>query len=58
MISFVPAGKTVEFADGTMKRVPVSGREVLIARAGNKYYAADNRCPHMGGDLSQGKLEG
>jgi 3-phenylpropionate/trans-cinnamate dioxygenase ferredoxin subunit len=21
------------------------------------FYAVDNRCPHMGGDLSQGKLE-
>jgi 3-phenylpropionate/trans-cinnamate dioxygenase ferredoxin subunit len=31
---------------------------VLVARVGEKYYVADNRCPHMGGRLSQGKLEG
>lgn len=24
----------------------------------DKYHAADNRCPHMGENLSQGKLEG
>ena len=24
----------------------------------DKYYATDNRCPHMGGNLSAGKLDG
>jgi len=51
-------GKTSELQDGTMKEVLAQGREILLARVGNKYYAADNRCPHMGGNLSQGKLEG
>lgn len=41
-----------------MKRVEVPGREILLARAGDSYYAVGNRCPHMKGDLSQGKLEG
>jgi len=34
------------------------GREILLARVGDNYYATDNRCPHMKGDLSRGKLEG
>lgn len=58
MANFVPVGKTSEFQDGTMREVLVQGRKMLLARIGNKYYAADNRCPHMGGNLSQGKLEG
>ena len=41
-----------------MKQVLVQGREVLLARVGESYYATDNRCPHMGGKLSEGKLEG
>jgi 3-phenylpropionate/trans-cinnamate dioxygenase ferredoxin subunit len=41
-----------------MKKVIVEGREILLARVEDKYYATDNRCPHMKGDLSQGKLEG
>jgi len=41
-----------------LKAASVSGREILLAKVGDKYYAADNRCPHMGGKLSQGKLEG
>lgn len=58
MANFVQAGKTGELKDGTMKAVNVAGREILLARVGDKYYAADNRCPHMRGKLSQGKLEG
>ena len=41
-----------------MKKTEVQGREILLARVGDSYYAADNRCPHLNGDLSQGKLEG
>ncbi|OGO21276.1 MAG: (2Fe-2S)-binding protein [Chloroflexi bacterium RBG_16_50_9] len=58
MGNFIKAGKSVEFQDGAMKKVPVKGREILVARVEGNYYAADNRCPHMGGDLSLGKLEG
>jgi 3-phenylpropionate/trans-cinnamate dioxygenase ferredoxin component len=43
---------------GEMRMITVQGREILLARVGEHYYAADNRCPHMGGNLSQGKLEG
>lgn len=58
MSDLVEVGKTSELIDGTMKVVIVKGHEILLARVGEKYYAADNRCPHMGGKLSQGKLEG
>jgi 3-phenylpropionate/trans-cinnamate dioxygenase ferredoxin subunit len=58
MGDLVPVGEIGELADGTMKSVLVKGREILLARVAGEYYAADNRCPHMGGKLSQGKLEG
>jgi len=58
MANLVQIGKVTELEDGAMKQVSVQGREVLLARVGDNYYAADNRCPHMGGELSQGKLEG
>lgn len=47
-----------ELPEGMMKRVTVDGREILIAHAEGRYYAADARCPHMGGDLSKGMLKG
>jgi 3-phenylpropionate/trans-cinnamate dioxygenase ferredoxin subunit len=58
MSNLVEVAKSAELVEGTMKEVLAQGREILLARVGDKYYAADNRCPHMGGRLSQGKLEG
>ena len=47
-----------DLIEGTMKKYQVQGTEILIARVEGKYYAAQNKCPHFGGDLSKGKLEG
>ena len=58
MSSMREVGKVTEIGSGNMKEILVDGREILLARIENKYYATDNRCPHMGGKLSQGKLEG
>ncbi|MCE7697490.1 MAG: Rieske 2Fe-2S domain-containing protein [Methanobacterium paludis] len=57
-MSFVEIATTDELRDGNMKMTSVSGREILLARVGDNYYSADNLCPHMGGNLSTGKLEG
>jgi 3-phenylpropionate/trans-cinnamate dioxygenase ferredoxin subunit len=58
MGSFVEAGKTSEFEAGTKKKLIIQGQEILLAKVGDSYYAIGNRCAHMGGDLSAGKLEG
>ncbi|MBA7482372.1 Biphenyl 2,3-dioxygenase, ferredoxin component [subsurface metagenome] len=58
MSNLVEVGKTNELENGAMKEVLTEGREILLARVGDDYYAADNRCPHMRGKLSRGKLEG
>jgi len=41
-----------------MRKGVIGNREILVAQVGARYYAADNRCPHMGGDLSSGTLKG
>jgi 3-phenylpropionate/trans-cinnamate dioxygenase ferredoxin subunit len=51
----VPGGN--ELKSGQMKMFNLGKREILLARVGDAFYAADNRCPHMGGILSQGKVE-
>jgi len=58
MNKFTEVAKIEELKSGTMKKVIAEGREILLARVGDKYYAVDGRCPHMKGNLSQGKLEG
>jgi 3-phenylpropionate/trans-cinnamate dioxygenase ferredoxin subunit len=51
----VPGGG--ELQSGQMKMFDVGNREILLARVGEDFYAADDRCPHMGARLSEGKLE-
>jgi 3-phenylpropionate/trans-cinnamate dioxygenase ferredoxin subunit len=58
MADFVEVANVGELDDGTMMRLTINGNEILVARTGDKYYCADNRCPHLGGNLSQGKLDG
>ena len=58
MSTSVQVAKIDELKNGAMKQVNVQGHEILIAQVDGKYYATANRCLHMGGNLSQGKLEG
>jgi 3-phenylpropionate/trans-cinnamate dioxygenase ferredoxin component len=58
MGEFTEVARMDELKSGMMKAVVAGGREILLARVGDKYYAAANRCPHMNGDLSQGRLDG
>ena len=51
----VPGGN--ELQSGQMKMFKLGDHEILLARVGDTFYAADNLCPHMGGSLSEGKLE-
>ena len=54
----VEVGKTTGFEEGTARKVLLQGHEILLARIKDNYFAVDNRCPHLGGDLSKGSLEG
>jgi 3-phenylpropionate/trans-cinnamate dioxygenase ferredoxin subunit len=58
MGDFVKVARIGELSDGTMKEVQAQGREFLLAMVGGKCYAANGRCPHMGGHLALGKLDG
>jgi 3-phenylpropionate/trans-cinnamate dioxygenase ferredoxin subunit len=58
MGDLVEVGITTNIEKDTMLEVSVKGREVLLTKVGDTYYAADSRCPHMGGRLSEGSLDG
>jgi len=58
MSNLLEVGRTSELGHEAIKEVLTEGREILLARVGDDYYATDNRCPHMRGKLSRGKLEG
>lgn len=46
------------FPPGARKLAFVAGRQVLVFNLGNKLVAVDNSCPHAGGSLYGGKLDG
>jgi 3-phenylpropionate/trans-cinnamate dioxygenase ferredoxin subunit len=41
-----------------MRTVTVDGPPLLVAHVGDSFYASEGRCPHLGGQLAEGKLEG
>ncbi len=58
MADFVEVVGAGSLANGTMKEVMVNNKPVLLARVADKYYAAQGRCPHRGGVLARGTLNG
>jgi nitrite reductase/ring-hydroxylating ferredoxin subunit len=44
--------------EGTMREVLVGGRSVVLARIGRTVVAFEGYCPHQGGLLAEGRLEG
>ncbi len=58
MAQYIKVAKISELAEGEMKEVVARESKILLARVGDKYYAAQGRCAHMGGTLAEGTLEG
>jgi 3-phenylpropionate/trans-cinnamate dioxygenase ferredoxin component len=54
----IEAAKVGELQPGTMKRVAVGGRAILLANVEGRFYAADDRCTHEEASLSAGVLKG
>jgi 3-phenylpropionate/trans-cinnamate dioxygenase ferredoxin component len=42
--------------EGALTAVTVNNKSVLLTRWQGKIYAVSGRCPHAGGDMSQGQL--
>ena len=44
---------------GSMKRYEIEGRQILIGKTSlGNYFAVQAECPHKGGPLAKGELEG
>lgn len=57
-MSFIKVAQTTDLAPGDKKKIVVDDKEILLVNLSGSYYAMDNKCPHMGGSLSDGKVEG
>ncbi len=58
MGTYIEASNTSDFQDMTKKELNLRGQDIMLARVGENYYAIANRCPHLGGNLAAGNLEG
>ena len=56
MSGFRKVGEAKQFRDGVGRTFSVDGREIAVFRRGDRFYAMDDKCPHMGASLSMGKL--
>ncbi len=57
-MEYVKALDTAALPAGKMAQVTVAGHTLMLANVDGTYYALADKCPHLGGSLSHGTLEG
>ena len=57
-MNFIRATSTTEVLEGKAIKVKVDDKDVLIAKVNGEFYALSNVCPHAGGSLTDGILNG
>ena len=58
MSGFIELVSVDSLEQSAMLEVELEGHPFLVARIGEEYFVTDARCPHMGGHLAKGVLEG
>ena len=57
-MKYITVAQTNEVKDGEKKKLDVDNKVLLLTNVKGKYYVIDNKCPHMGGSLYDGDLDG
>lgn len=57
-MQYYKVAQTGEVKDGEKKKIALNGKVMLLTNFQGTYYAIDNTCPHMGGSLYDGILDG
>ena len=55
---FIVVARVADVPPGTATAVVVGSREIALFNVGGSFYALDNTCPHQGGPLAEGWIEG
>ena len=58
MQDFVKVARSSDLEEGKGMIVTVNGTKVALFRSEGVVYAIRNQCPHMGGNLGEGYLQG
>jgi nitrite reductase (NADH) small subunit len=57
-VRFVAVASAADFPPGTMRTVDAEDWRLVVVNVDGEFFAYDNQCPHNGGPLGKGKLEG
>jgi nitrite reductase (NADH) small subunit len=52
----IHVGSTADFEGGRRRMLVVNGREIVVLRHEDRFYAYENVCLHMGGPVAEGVL--
>lgn len=58
MADFVKLCATSDVAPGTGTTIEVGGRKIAVFNVDGAFHAIDDECPHRGGPLGEGELDG
>ena len=58
MAEWIRAAKVNDIPEGTAVVFAPEGKTIALFKSGGQFYAIDNTCPHRGGPLAEGSLEG
>lgn len=58
MSDFVTVAQVADLAPGQGRVIEVAGTSIALFNVGGVFYALDNTCPHRGGPLGEGVVEG
>ncbi|HLG87932.1 MAG TPA: Rieske 2Fe-2S domain-containing protein [Alphaproteobacteria bacterium] len=57
-MEFVKVAAASDLLPGQMREVSAKGTKLLLANIEGGFYAIARKCPHLGGNLCKGKLQG
>lgn len=55
---FTKVGEVRQFREGRGRTVRFGGRTIAVFRRGERFFAMDDECPHMGASLAMGRVVG
>jgi nitrite reductase (NADH) small subunit len=58
MAEFKKVAETSEIAPGAGKTVEIDSKRIAVFNVDGQFYAIDDECPHQGGPLGEGDLDG
>jgi nitrite reductase (NADH) small subunit/3-phenylpropionate/trans-cinnamate dioxygenase ferredoxin subunit len=58
MPRFIPVASVTQIPPGRAEAFVVGSYEIAVFNVGGTFYAIENACPHQGGPLSEGFIDG